>query len=426
MEKSDGIKEKKQKKEKPRRSKGEGSVRQRADGMWEARYSAGFDIYGKRMRPTIVGESEKIVRRNLINAISKVNRGEHTDSSTLTLEQWVRRWLEVYKKGKIKDITYSRYFGTLELTVCNNPIGKIKLSKLTNDHIQKWINDLSKTRDPNTVSVYYTILKSALIKAHAIRILPYLPTVGAELPEKEDSQGKAFDLEQQHTFVNAVKGHKYEHFFILCLSTGMRLGEMLALKWTDVNFEKKTIHVHATYQTIQVIENGAFAKKVEYVYEDTAKTKAGTRTIPLIETSENALRKIRANQKINQAKTGLRDEIIFVSEDFKGDIINRMGIHSCLKRLLKKNNLDQFSFHSLRHTFATRGLENGIDMKVMQEILGHADYIITANLYSHVTKKNLNDSMAKLEGIFTSKTPLDANRTLDTNIDVVDVAIASE
>ena len=198
-------------------------------------------------------------------------------------------------------------------------------------------------------------------------------------------------MEQAHKLLESVRGHRLEMLLTLALTTGMRRGEMLALRWANVDFERRTVKVHRTVDYIP---------KYGYV-ETEPKTAAGRRTILLPAFVVEMLKEHRTRQLEARLKAGdawERRDLVFTG--LSGGYFNPRYMDKLFSKVLVEAGLEHIRFHNLRHSAATLLLSMGVDMKVIQEILGHSSYLMTANLYSHVLPKMQQGAMGKWDDEF--------------------------
>lgn len=240
------------------------------------------------------------------------------------------------------------------------------------------------------------------------------PCVSVDIPKTEKTEKQILSAEQQDEFLQFIRSSnrwkKYHTLFTVVLGTGMRIGELLALNWSDIDYNEKTIEINKTLQYLYNKEK----KKYEYVMQ-TPKTKTSKRIIPLLDSLAFLLKKHRKEQQELRMSLGdkwqpLNKEgfgnLVFTTEfgrPFDRNSINR-AISSIVTEMNKKrekgNEFPNFSPHCLRHTFATRCFENGIPPKVVQEYLGHTTIQMTMDLYTHVMKETKQDEIKKLDNVF--------------------------
>ncbi len=227
------------------------------------------------------------------------------------------------------------------------------------------------------------------------------PCKAVVLPKQQKKEIRILTLDEQEKLMMSIKGHRYELAFILDLYTGLRLSELLALKWENIDFDEGVIKVSGNIQRIRNYAEGE--NKTSLIYQTTTKTKAGKRTIPLLDELIELINSHKEKQDVEKDKA----EGIYKDEGYMfcneiGQCIEPRRMTAYFNKVIEKAGLGSIgiTFHALRHTFATRGLENGINPKVMQEILGHTSITMTLDLYSHVLPDIKKDAINKLKDIF--------------------------
>ncbi|MCC5910054.1 MAG: site-specific integrase [Clostridiaceae bacterium] len=418
-----------------KRGQGEGNIRKRKDGKWEARYTIGKDENGKQIRKSIYGKSRQEVSQRLTKVLNEINSGIFVEPTKITLNIWLSTWLKEYKKPSIKPKTYDSYVHTIDYFI-RPVIGHIVLKDLRPDHIQTMLNalkdrmpvrseqavakleeELRGTNTPTvkkaikeeiqkhklnkvssrTVEYVYIILNGALKQALKNNLVVRNSCEAVSLPKAKDKKEiKVLTTEEQRKFIETIKGHRLEAAFLLNISTGVRVGELLGLTWNNVNFNEGTIKIIQTVGRVKNQETGRSSLQF-----DTPKTEKSKRVIPLLPQVITALEKHKTLQQEHMTTIGegyAPYNLVFCTE--LGNPIDPKNYDRSFKGILKNAEMDDINLHALRHTFATRGLENGIEMKVMQELLGHSSMLLTADIYSHVLPDHKRKAMDKLKNIF--------------------------
>ena len=377
-----------------KRGQGEGSISKRPDGTWWARISLGVTSNGKRKRKAFYGKTRKEVQEKLTAALNDENNAGYIEPTKMTLAHWMDIWLCDYKKRSVKPSTFYRMCCTVEVHIKPH-LGHYKLTDLRPDMVQKFVNQMDENGlAPSTIKRNCSTLRIALHQAVKNELLPKNPASDIIRPPETKTAIRVLSPDDQERFIEAAKVTEHGEFFILALCTGMRLGEMLALTWDDVNFENNEISV-----TKSVTKLKDYYKKEESGkrYISNPKTEAGNRIIPLLPQIRELLinlKSVHNNFKVKFGNTYQDENLVFCH--YNGKPFSSSGMHAKLKKMTKRIGIDDFHIHCLRHTFATRGLESGIELKVMQELLGHSSIQMTADLYTHVLPHKRKESMEKL------------------------------
>lgn len=300
-------------------------------------------------------------------------------------EQWLSEWLEYYVKPRTKFKTYSVYKQQVEKHIIP-ALGEIKIKELKSVLIQKYVVDLiNKGFSPNTVNGIINIIRNSLKTAVIIGLIDNNQADLIQRPKTREKQVDCFSKDEQkkieHYIIDKQKYRLYG--IIIALYTGLRIGELLALTWDDVDMKKCAISISKTCRDYW--ENGEYKKII-----DTTKTQSSQRVIPFPKQILPLLKELKQ-------KTG--NEYVVVGKSIYGAQIR--SYQRSFDALLKKLKLSHKGFHSLRHTFATRAMECGIDVKTLSEILGHKNPAITLNRYAHSLFEHKINMMNKLGKFLT-------------------------
>jgi integrase len=352
-----------------KRGNGEGSIRQRANGRWEARVL--LDGQSK----SLYGRTRQEVARKLAAVVRDHDKGlPITRDERQTLSQFLTTWLETVKPT-VKSSTWRRYRDYMTLHVVPN-LGRISLAKLTPQHIQTlYSRKLEEGLSPTTVHHLHTVLHHALDQALRWGMTPRNVTELVDAPPLRRREMHALTPEQAKALLIAARGDRWEAFYVLAITTGMRLGEALALRWRDVNLDGSTVTVRAS---LQRADTGMTI--------GTPKTEKSRRTVALRPIAVEALKQHRARQ--HEERLAL--EPAWEDNDlvFPNTIGRPMDPIHLLRRqfypLLERAGLPRIRLHDLRHTAATLMRRAGVNLEIVSEVLGHADPAITLRIYSHV------------------------------------------
>ena len=375
-----------------KRANGEGSIRKRKDGRWEGRYTAGHDPEtGKPIYRNVLGKTQSEVKEKLKTAIQETQSLDFSKTGQYTVGQWMDVWYENYAKIKVRPSSHQTYKGYIENHIKPN-IGDIPLEKLTTLDLQRLYKTLlargrvdrleSKWQprglSPKTVRNIHQILSSALKLAQEQRIILTNPAEGCALPKVEHREMKTLPVEQLQSFLREAKDSGVFELYYLELATGLRRGELLGLKWEDIDLEHGDLRVRRQIARID-----------GRVVEAPLKTRNAYRTLPLAEDTVSILEEQK--KKVGSSP--------WVFPSATGGPISPDSVLHMLHRVLKRAGLPEVRFHDLRHTFATLALQNGVDIKTVSGMLGHFSAGFTLDTYAHVTtsaQKAAANTMGKL------------------------------
>jgi integrase len=378
-----------------RRGNNEGSILKRKDGRWMGRYTV-HTAEGPRQR-AVYGKTRKEVAEKLTKAMADRDGGLVFDAENLTVGEYMDRWLKGSVRGSVRQSTYDRY--EIAVRVHIRPgLGRIKLSRLSPANVAGFYQDrLAAGAAPASVNKLHVTLHKALDQAVKWGMIPrnVCGVVKAPRPSPEGEM-RTLSSEEARKLLEAARGERLETLYVLALHTGMRQGELLALKWQDVDLKAGTVQVRRT-----LTKNGGRLRLGE------PKTAKGRRKIKLTTRATAALRAHRKRQlEEGMQKAGLWQDqgLVFASET--GTLINPTNLRQrSFASLLKRAGLPKMRFHDLRHTCATLLLGRGVHAKFVQELLGHANISITLDTYSHVLPGMGDQTARAMEDALDEKDP---------------------
>ena len=360
-----------------KRANGEGSIRKRKDGRWEGRYTAGHDpATGKQIFKSVLGKTQAEVKEKLKKALVEAGQIDFTKSGKYTVGTWMDEWFEIVAKIKVRPSSHQTYRGYIDNHIKPN-IGNIPLEKLTTMDLQKLyrtlltrgrVERIEAENQPSglsakTVRNINQVISSALDLAVAQKIIPSNPTDACELPKVEHREMQTIPEEQLQAFLAEARATGVYEMYYIELATGLRRGELLGLKWQDIDWKNGIIKVRRQ-----------IARMDGQIVEAPLKTKNSYRTVTISPQSIEVLKQQRA-------KT--HDQYVFPSPN--GGPISPDSVNNMLKRVLARAGIPKVRFHDLRHTFATIALQNGVDIKTVSGMLGHFSAGFTLDTYAHVT-----------------------------------------
>ncbi|MBO5354612.1 MAG: site-specific integrase [Clostridia bacterium] len=306
----------------------------------------------------------------------------------MTISNLLTEWLETYQKDHIKSRTYRRYQGLIEMHIIPS-LGEYEISEIGRKEIQEFL--LQQKKDGNvkngdklsatSTNMMLSILSLAFEYAYDMEYVKDNPCIKVRRTKVESKKVEAFTLEEQRLIEQAIvqSDDRRLHGILLCLYTGLRIGELLGLMWNDVDFDCGVIKITKTVYR-EKNENGVWQLCV-----DTPKTKSSDRVIPL---PEYIIELLKEDYKLAQTP--------YVVENKKGERMSIRSYQYMFEKITERAGVRKLNFHALRHTFATRAVECGIDIKTVADIMGHQNASITLNRYAHCMIEHKIQMMQRL------------------------------
>lgn len=352
-----------------KRGNGEGSVRRRSDGLWEARITLDN---GKRK--SFYGETRGQAAKKLQEALHDIRRGIPLVDERQTVKQYLTTWYEGMR-AQIRPSSYRRYGDYVHHLIPG--IGRHTLAKLAPQHLQAfYTKKLAEGLSPTTVHAIHAMLHRALEDALQMGLVSRNVSEMLKPPKRAHREMMPLSVIEVRRFLDAVAGDRFEALYVLALSTGMREGELLGLRWQDVDVARRIVQVRMNVQ-----ETAG-----RYILAET-KTAYSRRTVALTQAATDALAAHWQRQQLQRATYGDHwEDLGLVFPNRQGGIMIPDNITKrSFKRYLEKAGLSRdVRFHDLRHTAATLLLASGVNVKVVSEMLGHSSVSITLNIYAHV------------------------------------------
>lgn len=395
-----------------KRGNGEGSIYQRKDKKWVAQMTVGRDpTTGKPKKRYFYGKTRNEVATKLNEAINKCNKGILCEPSKLTLAEWLDTWLLEYKKTNLRETTLSSYDYLIN-THIKPVIGGILIKDLRPVHLQQFYNEkFQKGRidgkgglSSRTVRYIHIVIHEALEQARKNNIVPTNVSEATNLPKKQSKEMRVLTYEEQMQFLDSLEDDRLSFAFILALATGIRIGELLALKWENVDLDNKIIKIKLSLSRVKNFDEN-INTKTKLIFKE-PKTKAGKRDIPIPDSVIKEFRKHKKRQNEEKLIAGqiYEDNDLVIATEL-GKPIDQRNLTRKFKSICKRADLQDVNFHALRHTYATRLLEANEHPKVVQEILGHSSISVTLDTYSHVMPEVKKAAASKINNLFIRKAP---------------------
>ena len=365
-----------------KREYGTGSISQRRDGRWQGRVNLGTDINGKRKQKYFYGNTEKEVKKKLKDYFIQGEKYSANNIAKMTLEEFLTDWLENILIHTLKPKSYAIKEYIIKQQIVPR-IGLLQVNSLTAADIQQMVNDMvDKGFSYSTVKKAFDTLNQRFKLAIAQEQVSKNPTLGVILPKqknKKNSEIQYFSEEQCKELIQEARrvyGFNNQNVYRLgelvpfLIYTGLRIGEAIALEWADIDDENQTITINKNVIEVKSQETDKYILQKQ----NSTKTDNSTRIIPI---SNGAMECIKNLKKINGNK-----KFIFASQT--GKYVSPSNLSRMFRGIQKALNYEHvLGLHSLRHTFATLMLGNGIDVKIVSELLGHSNVSVTYNIYIH-------------------------------------------
>lgn len=364
----------------------------RKDGryMWRFKYAG----------TTYSGYSKKIseAKKSMRDKRYEVEHGIYSKEQNIIYDAWFNEWIEVYKSAVCKPSTINLYKNVYNRYI-KKIFGKKQVKSLRAEVIQKFVNEMAGKYSKAVVSTINFLLYDSLQQAVRNRIIARNPMENNTPPKYKNSEKKkALTAETERIFLNAAKESCYYPLYRMASLTGMRIGEILGLRWQNIDFDKGEISI--THTMCYIPQKGQ--------YLDAPKSAASRRIIPMEKQSEvyELLKEWRKKQLRQRLQAGEywkplkgMEDIVFTTNH--GTPHYDMNVRTDQRKIveqLKKNGveIDICTFHTLRHCFATRCIENGMDPKALQAILGHSTFAMTMDLYCDVMEDTKRKEMLKI------------------------------
>ena len=379
-------------------------------GVWVGSYIAGVRPDGKKDRKTVQAKTEREVRRKLKALSEELNKSDYVYVQRDTFATYITQWMTTVKRMQLKERSYDR----LEHTVTRDVIpyiGNIQLANVTTEHIQQMIADLKDAgRAYSSIKKAYEAVNASFkwgLAVHPPKV-KYNPATAVARPNKNvfppsdirfytEDEARKISETALMKYPNGTPWYPLGELVVILLNTGIRLAEATALQWDrDIDLENRLLYVHKTVVTVKNRQADAKKKFITKEQNSTKSAAGQDRVIPLNDDAYQALLSLKE-------KTG-NTTYVFATKD--GNRKSARDIDKIVRRVEIRAGLPEekiFGPHALRHTFATLLLSNGTDIKLVSELLGHADVGITYNTYIHVMKEQKAKAVASLPNFISGK-----------------------
>lgn len=343
---------------------------------------------GKLKRVFFYGKTRQEVAEKLAKALNDIRQGTFADPGKLTVGEWLDIWLWDYKRNSIRPTTWDSYEIMVRCHLKPN-IGHIKLKDLRPEHLQHLYNQYNeKVKEgkisSTTVRYIHAVIHGALEQALKNNLVVRNVSEATTLPQERKKEIHTLTMEQITQLFSAIENDRLFPAIMLELTTGLRRGELLGLRWQDVDLNTGVLTVRRNLVRIKNHESKEGEKKTKLVFQE-PKTEASRRTIPIAQQALEELKRHKARQEQEKLLAGplyQDNDLVFCTE--KGLPIDPRNFTRHFDILLKRAGIPHIRFHDTRHTFATLMLELGEHPKVVQQMLGHSKIAVTLDTYTHV------------------------------------------
>lgn len=371
-------------------------ITQRPDGTYMARFT---DKYKKRH--AYYDKNLKVIERKLADAKYEYAHGVYGLGDSITLDEWFEQFIKLYKVGKVKETTIYKnraYFNS----IVSKSLGMMKIQDIKGVHLQEFLNSMfDKGLSYGTVANIKSLLGDMFKKAVANEFILRNPCDSLVMPKKPKITNRYLTKDEQERFMDIAKDYYHYDIFQFALTTGMRIGEILGIKWNDIDFKRKTISIKRTLHYSRLDNND-----ICHFFYTTPKTEESIRTIPLLEITEKILKNHRKKQLLNKMQYSHKwkekepyDDLVFTTKD--GVPVRYGDVNRTIKNIIDKVNMleqkmaeaenreakimEPFSPHCFRHTYVTRCRENKVPFETIQAVVGHTTKEMTMH-YDHEEK----------------------------------------
>lgn len=370
-------------------------ILQRKNGRYCGRY---VDIFGERKY--IYNNDLRALKKELKEVIYETEQGTAVVDSSIKLSSWFEKWLLVYKQDIIRENTKRHYVQIFSKHI-EPRLGNFRLVDITQLQCKEMINTLKQNgyqwETQNKVRV---LMIDMFNRALQDQFVKRNPMKGVRLASNKPNERKVLTVDEQALFYECCAGTFYDNLFVVAVNTGLRPGELFALTWDDIDFNKREISITKT-----LVYQKYLTDEVKTFHLEPPKTESSIRCVPINNECERALKKQFVQKQIIQKRGVKKHEFsdrLFVTQYNTplNSVLYSDAIHRIIAEInLMKDDLEQiekFAGHTFRHTFATRCIESGVAPKIVQAYLGHASLTMTMDLYVHATDEYKQEEMDKL------------------------------
>lgn len=371
-----------------RRGHGEGSIYQRADGRWVGMLEVGYQG-GRRKRKAIYGKTRREVQQQLTKALRDQQQGLPVIQERQTVGQFLEHWLKTSAKQRLRPNTLASYVNIVRLYIAPE-LGRKALAKLSPQEVQGLlVTKQASGLSPRTLQYIRAVLRVALNQALKWGLVARNVATLVEPPRVQRKEVQPMTPEQARTLLEAMRGERLEALYTLALTTGLRRGELLGLRWQDVDLDRGTLRVANTLQRIE--------GRPQLV---APKTDRSRRSLTLPRSAVAALRSQRTRQLEDRLVAGSRwQEMGLVFTSSVGTPLDGTNVTHRFHALLERAGIPRQRFHDLRHACASFLLAQGLSPRMVMEVLGHSQISTTMNVYAHIMPEMHQEAADRMDAL---------------------------
>ena len=373
--------------------------RQRKDGLWEVRYSAGIGADGRPIRKSLYGKTSEEVVEKLRAITASIDAGTFVEPQRMTLAQWLKIWLAEYTLG-IKDSTRMIYGDNVRLHIVP-ALGRVKLGEVMPHDVQMFANHLlrgGKGAQPLSVKTVRNILgtlSKALSEAVRLRYIASNPAAGVILPKGQKADIRPFEVDEIQRFNAAITDMPGQDLFWFLLNTGCRLSEVLGLRWSRVNFQRRTITIDAQ----MVISRKGQGRALGTPKNGKSRT---FKAAPVVMDCLKAVQRRQMEWKVKAGPAWTNDlDLVFTNDSGEG--LPHNTVENWFRKATRRAGVEGHRLHDLRHTFATEAIRAGVDVKSISETLGHSSVAFTLDVYAGFTEAMQDEAAARIQALILDR-----------------------
>jgi integrase len=374
---------------KRRRINGDGSVYKRKDGYWAGAFYA-RTTSGARKRVVVYGKTLDEARDKLGKAQQEARAGIPVPDQAWRLGPYLEYWLENFVKRNRRPATYALYETNIRLYL-NPGLGGRKLARLSVADVQRFLGQrLEKGDSVRKVQIMRTVLSAALTRAVREELIVRNVARLAELPEWRPKPVWPWTADEARQFLAVSKSDPLHAAFVLLVLYGLRRGEVLGLRWADIDFDAGVMHVR---QQLQRVRGELRLGPV--------KTHAGQRNLPLLSLARQALEAqigLQARYRLDMGPAWPSTDFVFTSRT--GRPIEPRNFVRSFRRICEQNDVRMITIHHVRHTVASLLKDLSVPARDAQIILGHSRLAVTLEIYTHADEQAQRDALTRLHDLF--------------------------